>query len=103
MIAGRTESFSSAGQALIGSRVRPAQPIAVGHPQLAPLVRRLDVVVHGEAMDEVLLRLVVPPERRARERDGAVRRGLFISIAELETKLECRLRFVMRLLWAVQE
>src|SRR6185369_1090518 len=70
--------------------------------QLAPLVRGLYVVVHGEAVDEVLLRLVVPTERGTRERDGAVGGGFLVAIAQLETELERGLRLVVALLRAAE-
>ena len=103
VVARRPVGLGGAREALVGTRVRPGEPVAVGHPQLAPLVWGLDVVVHGETVNEVLLGFVVLPQRGGRQRNRAIGRGLLVAVAQLEAQLERRLRLLVRVLRTVQE
>src|SRR5262249_60187505 len=90
-------------EAPVGARLRPAEPVPVRHPQLAPLVGRLDVVVKREAVREVLLRLVVLAHVGPGQGKRAVGRGFLVAVTELEAELETGLRLVVRLLSATEK
>src|SRR5712664_402067 len=72
------------------------QPVAVRHPELAPLVRRLDVVVVSESLIEPLLRLVRLADPRGAKPQHAICRRFFIAIAQLAAMIESRLRLLER-------
>src|SRR5207249_11548481 len=57
------------------------EPIAVSQPQLAPLVRRLDVVVINEALLEPTPRVVRLTDRGRAQRQHAVGGGLLVAVA----------------------
>src|SRR5687768_8186950 len=73
--------------------MRTAEPVAVGHPELAPFVGRLDVVVVGEPLIEPSLGLIGVSESGRGECEDAISGGLLIAITEMAAVLECDVGF----------
>ena len=76
--------------------MRAAQPVTVREPELAPLVRSLDVVVIGEALLEPPPRVVGLADRRRAQREHAIGRRLFVAITELAAMSETGLGLGVR-------
>ena len=88
---------------LVLRRMRTAQPVAVAHPELAPLERRLDVVIEREALFEQGLRVASVALRGGRECRDPVGGGFLVAIAQFATVAQAELGLVMRLIGATQQ
>ena len=102
MLARNDVGLERAAHVLILARVTATQPVAIAHPQLAPLERRLDVVEEGEALLEELFRSTRIAAGRRRERRDAIGRSLFVAIAKLAAVVESELRFGARIFMAAE-